>query len=237
MNAPAIVPADGSAAMFDGIARRYDLLNRLMSLGLDQRWRRRLVRAVAGEGPCRVLDVATGTGDVALAIARCNPAARVVGLDPCVGMLEVGRAKVRSAGLEGQIGLIVGAGQELPFPDNAFDGCAIAFGIRNVPDRDAGLREMRRVVRPGGLVGVLEVAEPRGGVLGAMARVHMRHVVPWLGARLSGAEAYRYLRTSAARFPPADTFANLMREAGFEAVRVQSLGLGAVHLYLGASRP
>ena len=225
--------ADGSGAMFDLIAPRYDLLNLLMSFGLDRLWRRRLVRAVAGRGPTRVLDLATGTADVALAVARRNGEAQVVGLDPSEGMLEVGRRKVARARLQQRVLLARGDARRLPFPDDSFDACAVAFGIRNVPGRAAALSEMRRVTRPGGVVAVLELGEPGGGPLGWLARVHVHHVVPRLGALLSGAAAYRYLRDSVAAFPPADVFADQMLACGIARVTVRRLGFGAAHLYTG----
>ena len=171
--------------------------------------------------------------DVALAIASRNHGAQVVGLDPSEGMLEVGRRKVARAKLEGRVRLVSGDAQLLPFPDDSFDACCIAFGIRNVPDRTAALSEMRRVTRPGGVVAVLELGEPGGGLFGWLARVHVHHVVPWLGALLSGASAYRYLRDSVAAFPAPDVFAALMRTIGVARISVRRLGFGAAHLYTG----
>ncbi len=223
--------ADGSGAMFDGIAPRYDLLNRVISLGLDRRWRRALVRALALGPGGRVLDVATGTGDVALAIARAHPDGAVVGLDPSREMLHVGRRKVERAGLAGQITLVEGDAQALPFDDASFDAACISFGIRNVPDRPRGLGEMARVVRPGGVVAVLELGEPRDGPLAPVARWHAHTVVPRIGAALSGAAAYDYLSRSVAAFPPPGEFAAMMGAAGLAEVAVRPLGFGAAHLY------
>jgi demethylmenaquinone methyltransferase / 2-methoxy-6-polyprenyl-1,4-benzoquinol methylase len=223
----------GSGAMFDDIAPRYDLLNRLMSLGLDRSWRRALVRSLSGAASGRILDVATGTADVAIAIARAYPEAEVVGLDPSAGMLAVGRRKIEARDLSGRVALCDGDAQALPFEDDAFDAACIAFGIRNVPDRARGLGEMVRVTRPGGTVAVLELSEPRDGVLGGLARVHVRHVVPRLGAFLSRAPQYRYLQTSVAAFPAAEVFAGMMREAGLEDVAFRGFAFGAAHLYTG----
>ena len=142
----AMMPVDGSGAMFDRIARRYDLLNRLMSFGIDRSWRRDLVAAMPDDG--RLLDVATGTGDVALSLAKAYPEAPIVGLDPSVGMLEVGRGKVMDRGLNERVRLDEGDAQSMPYPDDHFAGACIAFGIRNVPDRIRGLAEMKRVTRP-----------------------------------------------------------------------------------------
>jgi demethylmenaquinone methyltransferase/2-methoxy-6-polyprenyl-1,4-benzoquinol methylase len=228
----------GGGAMFDKIARRYDLLNRLMSLGLDRRWRRALVRALgrqpAGGAPGLLVDVATGTADVALALARAYPAARVVGVDPSGRMLSAGRRKLaRSAGALGRAVLVQGDGQALPLPDGVADGVAISFGIRNVPDRLRGLREMARVARPGAPLAVLELGEPRVGPLSPVARWHVHTVVPRLGAWLSGAREYRYLAESIAAFPSPDAFTALCREAGWTDVRVRPFSFDAVHLYTG----
>jgi demethylmenaquinone methyltransferase / 2-methoxy-6-polyprenyl-1,4-benzoquinol methylase len=228
----------GSGQMFDRIARRYDLLNRLMSFGVDKRWRKKTVAALAlpASEPSRVLDLATGTGDLAIDIARRHPAATVVGLDPSVGMLDVGRVKLAERGLDGRIELVEGDAQRLPYPDASFDGTTIAFGIRNVPDRGAALREMARVVRPGGRVCILELSEPRGGVIGPLARFHVHVVVPRMGALLSGAKEYRYLQSSIEAFPPAPEFVALMRQSGLDIVEVRPLTFGVCHLYVGTPR-
>jgi demethylmenaquinone methyltransferase/2-methoxy-6-polyprenyl-1,4-benzoquinol methylase len=222
----------GSGAMFDRIAERYDLLNRLMSLGMDRRWRRHLVAALdcpAG----RVLDVATGTADVALSIAAAWPDTSVVGLDPSVGMLEVGATKVKARGLSERVQLVAGDARELPFDDDHFAASCISFGIRNVPDRDLGLREMVRVTAPGGVVAVLELGEPDSGWLAPFARFHVHHVVPRLGAWLSGQREYRYLQSSVAAFPPSAAFAEQMCGAGVGQVTVRPYAFGAAHLYAG----
>ena len=226
-------PRGGSGAMFDRIAHRYDLLNRVLSLGIDQRWRRRAVRSLELDGRTpRVLDLATGTADLALLIAREHADAHVTGLDPAERMLDVGRAKVREAGLEERVRLVTGDAQSLPFPDDHFDGVTIAFGIRNVPDRARALREMGRVTRPGGRIAVLELSEPGPGPLGRLARFHVHTLVPWIGGLLSGAREYRYLQQSIAAFPSAPEFVRLMEGAGLAMVRVQPMILGVCHLYV-----
>ncbi len=232
-------PRAGSGAMFDRIAHRYDLLNRVLSLGIDQRWRRRTVRALAldeASAAPTILDLATGTGDLALLIADRHPRGRVVGLDPAERMLERARQKALDAGVEDRVRLLTGDAETLPFPDVTFDRVTIAFGIRNVPDRERALREMRRVTRPGGRVAVLELSEPEGGVLGALARLHVHTIVPWVGALLSGEREYRYLQRSIAAFPRADAFAGMMEDAGLEILRVDRLTFGVCHLYV-AERP
>jgi demethylmenaquinone methyltransferase/2-methoxy-6-polyprenyl-1,4-benzoquinol methylase len=229
-----LTTADGSGRMFDRIAGRYDFLNRVLSLGLDQSWRRKLVAAMPDDSAA-LLDVATGTGDVALALAKAYPAAQITGLDPSVNMLEVGRTKVAGLALEARVALVEGDAQAMAFEDDQFDGATIAFGIRNVPDRLQGLREMRRVVRPGGPVVILELGQPRGGFLAPFARFHLRHIVPRLGAWISGDKEYRYLQESVTAFPPPETFAALMTEAGFSDVRFERMTFDAAHLYVGVA--
>ncbi len=223
----------GSGQMFDGIAARYDFVNRVISLGIDQSWRRRTVRALELPESARVLDLATGTGDLALLIARAAPSSRVVGLDPSQKMLEIARTKVEKAGLGERVELVLGDAETLPFADATFDGVSIAFGIRNVPNRPRALAEMARVTKPGGRIAVLELSEPRGGVLGPLVRFHVHSVVPTLGALLSGAPEYRYLQRSIAAFPPADEFAGMMRTAGLEVEPPHPLTFGVCHLYVG----
>lgn len=227
------VQREGSGAMFDGIAHRYDLVNRVISLGIDQSWRKKTVKALELAPGAKVLDLATGTADLAIMIARQHPHVSVVGVDPSEKMLEVGKKKVSEAQLSERIELQVGDAQALNFADRSLDGVCIAFGIRNVPDRLQGLREMARVTRAGGRVAILELSEPRGGVLGPLARFHVHNVVPTVGALLSGAKEYRYLQKSIAAFPPASEFEALMREAGLRIVASTPLTFGVCHLYVG----
>lgn len=226
--------------MFDRIAQRYDRLNRVLSLGLDQGWRRAAVRALGLVPGEQALDVASGTADLALAMAAV-PGVRVVGIDPSPAMLALGARKVASRGLAGRITFAMGSVEALPFADASFAASAIAFGIRNVADRGRGLREMARVTRPGGRVAVLELAEPRDGLLGGPARFYVRSVVPIVGGWLSGAREYRYLQESIAAFPPAAEFAVLMAGAGLVVREVVALGFGACTLYVaeatGMRRP
>jgi demethylmenaquinone methyltransferase/2-methoxy-6-polyprenyl-1,4-benzoquinol methylase len=218
--------------MFDRIAPRYDLLNRIISFGLDRGWRTRAADAIPSGEP-RVLDLATGTADLAIAIAQRHPRASVVGVDPSTKMIELAEAKVRARALDDRVRFVVGSAEALELPDASFDAVTIAFGIRNVGDRPRALREMRRVLRAGGRLVVLELAEPRTGWLGPLARVHVHHVVPTIGGWLSGAREYRYLQASIERFPEPSEFASTIGEAGFEHVAWTALTFGAATLYTG----
>lgn len=224
----------GSGAMFDRIARRYDLLNRVNSFGRDRVWRRRSVAALELRPGHRVLDLATGTADVALEVLRQEPAASVVGLDPSPEMLAVGRRKVEAAGLGDRIELRRGDAEALPLADASVDGVIIAFGIRNVPDRVRAFREMARVTRRGGRIVILELNEPRSGPLAPLVRFHVHQVVPRIGAWLSGAREYRYLEESIAAMPEPRDLADLMRRCGCEVRQVRPLTFGACCLYVAS---
>jgi len=225
-------PNPGSGEMFDHIAGRYDLLNRVMSMGIDQSWRRKTVAAMELPAEARVLDLATGTGDLALMIARIHPDARVVGSDPSSRMLEVGADKVARSGLADRVQLHAGDAQALPYEDDSFDGCCIAFGIRNVPDRSAALAEMARVTKPAGRIAVLELGEPSVGWLSPIARFHVRKVIPKIGGMLSGSREYKYLQESIAAFPSADDFAKQMQACGLNVLEVKPLTFGACTLFV-----
>lgn len=221
------------AAMFDGVARRYDRLNRIISLGLDRRWRRRAAAALGLDGtPApRVLDLACGTGDLALTIARRYPDARIVGIDPSEEMLAGARRKAERRGVA--LELLAGVAEALPLEDSEVDAVAIGFGLRNVEDRERSLSEMFRVLRPGGRVVILELTEPRGPGLAALARFHIHHVVPRIGSLLTGRAAYRYLEQSIAAFPPVQQISAELRRAGAERVLIEPMCFGAVHLVVG----
>ncbi len=224
----------GSGEMFDAIAPRYDLVNRVISLGLDQGWRAHTVAALSLPDDGTALDLATGTGDLAIRIAREHPSAKVIATDPSRGMLDVAARK--STAFAGRIRFAVGDAQSIDLPDASVDGVTMAFGIRNVPDRARALREMARVTKPGGRIAILELSEPRRGVMASLARFHIHEVVPRIGGVLSGAKEYSYLQRSIAAFPPPDEFAALMRENGLDVVDVAPLTMGVVCLFVGAPR-
>jgi demethylmenaquinone methyltransferase/2-methoxy-6-polyprenyl-1,4-benzoquinol methylase len=236
IKADPVLPKLGSGQMFDQIAPRYDFVNRVLSLGLDKRWRRRVIKELALAPNARVLDVATGTGDLAIELAKAVPAGKVIGIDPSANMLAVATLKLAKLGLDGRVALIEGDAQALPQASCEIDAATIAFGIRNVPDRPRALRELARVVRPGGTIAVLELGEPKRSLLGRAARFHTRHVVPRIGALLSGKREYRYLQTSVAAFPPNDEFAQIMRDSGLDVRKVIPLTFGVCTLFIATPR-
>jgi demethylmenaquinone methyltransferase/2-methoxy-6-polyprenyl-1,4-benzoquinol methylase len=226
----------GSGEMFDAIAPRYDLLNRLLSLGLDQGWRVKTVAALGlGAGTnATALDLATGTGDLAIRIARTHPGVTVIATDPSRGMLDVAVEKARPLG--DRIRFAVGDAQAIDLADESVDAVSIAFGIRNVEDRPRALREMARVTKRGGRIAVLELSEPERGPLAALARFHIHEVVPRIGGAVSGSAEYGYLQRSIAAFPPPQRFAAVMSDAGIEVLSVSPLTLGVACLFVGTPR-
>ncbi|MEJ2667498.1 MAG: bifunctional demethylmenaquinone methyltransferase/2-methoxy-6-polyprenyl-1,4-benzoquinol methylase UbiE [Deinococcales bacterium] len=218
-------------AMFSTIAPRYDVLNRLLSFGIDRRWRAQAARAAVQDGSERVLDVATGTGDLAFTLASLAPNAEVIGVDFAEPMLERARGKARARA--GRVRFEAGDGSALRFDADVFDAVTIAYGLRNFADIDAGLREFLRVLRPGGRLVVLEFPPPPGGVFGVLYGLYFRGVLPAVGGLISGRRgAYRYLPASVIAFPPPEVLAERMRRAGFQKVRyrLQSLGISAIHI-------
>jgi len=223
------------SGMFDAIARRYDTLNRVLSAGLDRRWRRRAVDALGLTGAERVLDVCTGTADLAIeAGARSSGGAgQVVGLDFAGGMLQIGLQKVRRAHLDGTVRLVRGDATQLPMADATFDAAMVAFGLRNVVDLDAGCAELCRVLRPGGRLAVLEFGVPRVPGLTAIYQSYFRHILPRIGRLVSRhSDAYEYLPASVAEFPADQAFADVLRASGFSSVRCVQMMMGAVYLYV-----
>jgi demethylmenaquinone methyltransferase / 2-methoxy-6-polyprenyl-1,4-benzoquinol methylase len=218
------LPAEGVRRMFDRIAPVYDLMNRVMTAGLDGRWRAATVAAVVRPGD-RVLDACCGTGDLAVAAGRAG-AGSVVGLDFSEAMLE--RARRKGPGLEWAAGDVL----DLPFADGAFDAATVGFGIRNVAELETALRELRRVLRPGGRLAILEITTPRGR-LAPFYRVWFDRVVPLLGRLLPGGAAYAYLPASVRRFPGPEQLAGLLAASGFRDVRFRLFAGGIVALHVG----
>ena len=222
--------------MFDGIAPDYDRLNHLMSLGTDRSWRRRALReAVTPEAPQQILDIACGTGDFSLAIARrMHPDSRVTGLDLSEGMLAVMREKVEEAGLRERISCLQGDSEALPFPDGRFDVATIAFGIRNFEYREAALREILRVLRPGGRLVILELSVPENRLLRGCYNLYFKHFVPWIGGIISGDKAaYRYLPASVQAFPGRRAWTETMARCGYACVRHRAFSFVICRMYVG----
>ncbi len=222
-----LLDRDGVRAMFDRIAPVYDAMNRVMTCGLDRRWRRAAALAVVRPGD-RVLDACCGTGDLAIAARRAG-AREVVGVDFSARMLERARAK------DGSVDWVEGDLLALPFDDGGFDAATVGFGVRNVGDLPRALAELRRVLRPDGRLAILEITTPHG-LLAPFYRLWFDRVVPLLGGLLRGGEAYRYLPASVRRFPAPDELAGLMRDAGFADVRWRAFAGGIVALHVGVVR-
>ncbi|HZR95981.1 MAG TPA: class I SAM-dependent methyltransferase [Gaiellaceae bacterium] len=219
------LPADGVRRMFDRIAPVYDVMNRVMTAGLDRRWRRITVEEAVQPGD-RTLDACCGTGDLAIA-ARAR-GADVVALDFSERMLERARAKAP------EIEFVQGDMLALPFEDGSFDSVTVGFGVRNVEDLERGLQELRRVLRDGGRVGILEITTPRGR-LAPFYRLWFDKTVPLLGKVLPGGSAYTYLPASVRRFPDVDALAQLLEESGFGDVRYRLFAGGIVALHVGVA--
>ena len=224
--------------MFSGISRRYDFLNHLLRLNRDRSWRRRTARELAPGGNELILAACTGTADLALELSQYvdrDAGGHVIGADFCAEMVCLGEQK-RLKKKEDRCTLILADTLNLPFADETFDGATVAFGIRTLCDLEAGLRELRRVLKPGGRLALLEFTPPRGAVLRSLFALYFRRILPWLGRLFSrsskGAEAYSYLPASVREFPGPQELEELIRKAGFDSVRHHLMTMGIVALHL-----
>lgn len=225
-----------NSEMFDQIAGSYDFLNHLLSLNIDKGWRRKAIRSIAAMKPRRILDVATGTADMAIGAIRINPD-QVTGVDVSTGMLEIGRKKILNRGLADRITLIEAACEALPFEESSFDAAMVAFGVRNFKNPELGLREIYRVLRPGGKLAILEFSMPRQKWLRTGYRFYFHHLVPAIGRWFSrDLSAYRYLPDSVEAFPKGEAFVALLNRAGFTASTYKPLSFGICGLYTGIKK-
>ena len=226
---------DRIAGMFDAIAPRYDLLNHLLSAGIDRRWRAKAIASLRLTGRETLIDVCTGTADMALEAA--GGARRIVGVDFAGAMLALGVRKVRNAGEDRRIVLVRADAMKLPAADASADAVTVAFGIRNVQKPDVGCAEMARVLRPGGRLAILEFGMPRIPGVAALYRWYFSRVLPFIGRRISGhGGAYSYLPASVGSFPAPAEFMTLLRQVGFSDVEAVPLTFGIVYLYTAARK-
>jgi len=224
--------------MFDAIAERYDVLNHLLSAGIDRRWRRRAIRSLSLTGRERVVDLCTGTGDLAIEARRSTPpAARVIGIDFAHAMLRVANDKIGRLRLDESIAVVRGDATSIPLAAQSADAVTIAFGIRNVDDRDAACRDIGRVLRPGGRLAILEFGTPTTPLVRQLYLWYFHQVLPRVGALLSRhSAAYGYLPASVGAFASPSEFAEILRVAGFDDVRAVPLTFGIVYLYTARRR-
>ncbi len=233
-NKDLVLPKSDSWKMFNDIAGRYDFLNRLLSLGQDVRWRKALRKFLPETDKQIILDLATGTADVLIVLAKDNPRIhRGHGIDPAVKMLEIGRKKIKRQRLDGRLALAQGDAQALPFSNDTFDAVTIAFGIRNIPDLRLALLEMFRVTKKGGKIIILEFSKPENPVLKAGHWFYLQTVVPIVGFLFSGNfKAYTYLNQTIQTFPYGDRFCKILKQMGFINIQPHALMGGAATIYV-----
>ena len=220
------------AAMFDRISPKYDALNHLLSLNIDKVWRRKTAKAAAKSQPKTILDLATGTADLTLALAKHSPQAHIIGMDISEKMLDIGKAKVAQRKMESQIELRLGDAAALPFGDNSFDVVTVAFGVRNFEDLDKGLSEISRVLKPGGQAVILEFSMPERFPVKQLYRFYFKRILPRIGKSVSkDSSAYTYLPQSVERFPKPGAFLQLLSSKGLHYGTKRFLSFGIATLY------
>ena len=223
------------AEMFDSIAGRYDFLNHFLSAGIDISWRKKAIKELKNIYPKILLDVATGTGDVAILANEILRPAKIVGIDISDGMLELGRKKISKLNLSKKIELQNGDSERIYFNDNFFDAVTVAFGVRNFENLEQGLSEMLRVLKPGGKVSILEFSRPKTHLFKGIYNLYMKSIAPGLGKMLSkNKEAYSYLNNSMQAFPDRENFIAVMKKAGFQQTYYKPLTLGICCIYCGS---
>ena len=221
------------AEMFNNISEKYDYLNHLLSLGIDKIWRRKAIKILKTYNPKKILDVATGTGDFAIASLKLKPES-VIGIDISKGMIEKGKQKLCRKGITDKVVLQLGDSENLDFKDDTFDGLTVAFGVRNFEDLEKGLAEMRRVLRPGGVAIILEFSKPRKFPVKQTFGFYSKYVIPKIGKSISKDDsAYAYLPESVAAFPEGDDFLNILNKVGYKNTRSKMVSGGIATIYIG----
>ncbi|MBL4658453.1 MAG: bifunctional demethylmenaquinone methyltransferase/2-methoxy-6-polyprenyl-1,4-benzoquinol methylase UbiE [Flavobacteriales bacterium] len=219
--------------MFNDIAGSYDFLNHLLSAGIDKSWRKRAIKFLKEQEPQQILDIATGTADLAIQALTLNPE-KVTGVDIAEKMLEIGRKKITKKKLEGKIELLKGDACNLPFDDNSFDAVTVAFGVRNFENLAKGLGEMNRVMKGGGMCVILEFSNPKGFPMKQLYNLYFRSILPTIGKMVSKhSSAYTYLPETVKAFPDGSRFVEIMEDAGYEQVERHNLTLGVASIYTG----
>lgn len=220
--------------MFDRIAGRYDFMNRFLSAGIDKIWRRKAINRFKKDQVHLLLDVATGTADMAISAVRTLPVTRIIGIDISPKMLEIGREKIKKEGLDNKIELSGGDGETINFPDNTFDGVMVAFGVRNFEHLEKGLREILRVLKPGAQLVVLEFSKPRIPVIKQLYHFYMGTLAPQIAKWFKqNKKAYQYLNESAKAFPDREAFVNILDDTGYSNTECKPLSLGICCIYSG----
>ncbi len=223
------------AAMFDKIAFRYDFLNRFLSAGIDVSWRKKAIKQLKALQPKYILDVATGTGDVAILAEKMLHPVKITGIDISEGMLDIGRKKLEKLGLQNKVELLAGDSEIINFADNSFDAITVAFGVRNFQNLEKGLTEMLRVLRPGGKLVVLEFSRPKQFVFKTVYNLYMKTIAPGFGKLIAkNKDAYEYLNESVQRFPEGADFIEILNKAGYRATYYKTLTLGICSIYCGS---
>ena len=219
------------AQMFDTISGEYDSLNRVISFGIDVKWRKKVVKMISNEHPENILDIATGTGDLAVNLAETK-AKKIIGLDISQGMLDIGKAKIKRKNLEQTVEMMVGDSEHMPFEDNSFDAITVAFGIRNFENLEIGLKEIQRVLKPKGTFVILETSVPTKFPFKQGYNIYTKYLLPWIGRLFSkDRNAYKYLSESASKFPFGEKLNNILRKSGFINVKdfPQTFGVATIY--------
>ena len=219
------------ANMFNAIAHRYDFLNQLLSFGIHQGWRKKSIRLLQAKHPKTILDIATGTADFAIEAMKLKPE-KVVGVDISSGMLELGKKKIDKLGLQTKIELKLADSENLPFEDNSFDAITVGFGVRNFENLEKGIRDMHRVLKPGGQMVILEFSKPRAFPIKQLYTIYFKYITPFIGKIFSkDNSAYRYLPETVNAFPDGDDFLNILKKVGQKDAKAISLTFGIASIY------